>query len=170
MHLTQESLQRFCKDDPTTTEFVHIDGVHIDRMRPDSLLRCSCMVSLKLTHADLLTVEGKALAGCANLWWIDLSHNRLSASSLEDSGLSSFPALGLLNLSHNRLTPDSLGAISEVEVLQLSLSGNAELLGETYRATVMHRVPATWVLDEHFVTYDEHAAAARASRGQKRVL
>ena len=63
MHLTQESLQRFCKHESAATEFVHIDGIHIDRMRPEALLRCCHMVSLRLSHAALTVVEGRALAG-----------------------------------------------------------------------------------------------------------
>ena len=164
MHLTEDVVKRLCKTDPATVEHFHIHWVHVDRVRPTSLLRCQCLVSLCLSHADLLKIEGKVLGRCVNLWWVDLSHNRLAGDALATSGLDEFSALGALDLGHNALGPESLAPASEIEVVRLTLAGNAGLGAgdDSYRRTALQRAPAAWVLDDHFVTAAEAASAVEA--------
>ena len=38
MHLTEDVVKRLCKTDPATVEHFHIHWVHVDRVRPTSLL------------------------------------------------------------------------------------------------------------------------------------
>ncbi|KAH8056806.1 hypothetical protein JL721_9925 [Aureococcus anophagefferens] len=164
MHLTEDVVKRLCKTDPATVEHFHIHWVHVDRVRPTSLLRCQCLVSLCLSHADLLKIEGKVLGRCVNLWWVDLSHNRLAGDALATSGIDEFSALGALDLGHNALGPESLAPASEIEVVRLTLAGNAGLGAgdDSYRRTALQRAPAAWVLDDHFVTAAEAASAVEA--------
>ena len=146
MHLTEDVVKRLCKTDPATVEHFHIHWIHVDRVRPTSLLRCQCLVSLCLSHADLLKIEGKVLGRCVNLWWVDLSHNRLAGDALATSGIDEFSALGALDLGHNALGPESLAPASEIEVVRLTLAGNAGLGAgdDSYRRTALQRAPAAW--------------------------
>ncbi|KAH8066689.1 hypothetical protein JL720_12682 [Aureococcus anophagefferens] len=164
MHLTEDVVKRLCKTDPATVEHFHIHWVHVDRVRPTSLLRCQCLASLCLSHADLLKIEGKVLGRCVNLWWVDLSHNRLAGDALATSGIDEFSALGALDLGHNALGPESLAPASEIEVVRLTLAGNAGLGAgdDSYRRTALQRAPAAWVLDDHCVTAAEAASAVEA--------
>ncbi|KAH8045583.1 hypothetical protein JL722_14164 [Aureococcus anophagefferens] len=147
MHLTEDVVKRLCKTDPATVEHFHIHWVHVDRVRPTSLLRCQCLVSLCLSHADLLKIEGKVLGRCVNLC------SALGADLAQRAG------------------PRVAGPASEIEVVRLTLAGNAGLGAgdDSYRRTALQRARRVGfgrplVAREAASAVEAHEAAAALER------
>ena len=122
MHLTEETLARLV-DDVTAVETLRLVGAPpVSVVEPASLLRCGSLVSLQLSRLGLAKIEGRALAACPALWWVDLSFNRLE--TLRESGVDALAALGKLDVRRNKLAADGLDAAGDVEVLRLNVAGN----------------------------------------------
>ena len=143
--LTEELVVAATHTPLSQLDFLHLDWKDVETL--SEALNLPALVSLSISH-NALRSSLLPLRRCTELWFLNLSHNKLA--SLD--GLQSFSgkplpsgacaqafhspyvaptfslaALGHLDLSHNALKLDELKKLREVDIVHLSLEGNRPL-------------------------------------------
>jgi hypothetical protein len=154
-------IQRFVLSaDPDEAYVLLVKSQEVETFHDEAvLLRNACIIYLQ--HNSLQSEAFPVLwKKFPNAWWVDLSHNRVSAL------VGKIPrAIGLLNLFGTNVTLINLSTLSCAHILRLHVpvSLNEELgVFTTLNALISSVLPNVWAVNDDFITSSDRKEATLA--------